>query len=99
MGEVQLSFLSFPGKNKYFMSNEHEMKTQPYIPRFRQPEKPIREMETQMWQRPLPEPEPPAPKRRSHRWVRLMITVVILLFLMVSVALVMVGGLILYQVD
>ncbi len=83
------------------MSDDRDMNTQPYIPKFRQAVKPIREMETQAWQRPLPEPEPEptAPKRRSRVLMRLIETVVILLFLMVSVASATIMAFILYQVD
>jgi lipoprotein-anchoring transpeptidase ErfK/SrfK len=83
------------------MSNNHEMNTQPYIPKLRQSVKPIREMKTRVWQRPFsePNPEPQMPKRRSRGLIRLIETVVILLFLMISVASATIGAFILYQVD
>ncbi|MBE2220550.1 MAG: L,D-transpeptidase family protein [Anaerolineae bacterium] len=85
------------------MSNDQDMNTQPYIPKFRQAAKPVREMETQMWQRPLPEPEPEpvplAPAHRTHGMMRLIEIVVVLLFLMISATSATIGAFILYGVD
>jgi hypothetical protein len=79
------------------MSNSQDMNTQPYIPKFRQT--PIREMPTQVWERPLPEPEPPTPEHRPRRSLRWLETMMIILFLVISVTLATMGSLILYRVD
>lgn len=87
------------------MSINREMDTQPHIPVFskkkqNQPDLlPVRERPTQVWQRPLPEPEPSSQPRRSYRFFKWVETLVILLFLVISVSLATIGVLILYQVD
>ncbi len=85
------------------MSNTSEMNTQPFLPIVRQQTKPtyqpVSEMQTQVWQRPLPEAPAPVSQAHSRKWLRLVQVVVILLFLVISVVMATTGALILYQVD
>lgn len=85
-------------------NKKQDMDTQPYIPRFRQPAQrptapPLRDMPTQMWQRPLPPDPSPEPVRRKDRLSLWLLTAVILAFLVVSILLATMGGLLLYQAD
>ena len=82
-----------------------ELDTQPHIPIFKKQTEnqsdllPIRERPTQVWQRPLPETDTPVAPYKSRRLVKWVESLVILLFLVISVSLATLGGLILYQVD
>ncbi|PIE80245.1 MAG: hypothetical protein CSA11_08925 [Chloroflexi bacterium] len=85
------------------MSNKSEMNTQPFLPvaarKTNPTTQPVSEMQTQGWQRPLPETSAPSPQSRRRTWPRLARLAVILLFVVMSVVLALGGILILYQVD